>query len=309
MGPVMQIQTGAAHQLPSDVIQKPNRPLIFGYVAMAITVLVWAGFALTARSGGQSALSFGDIAFIRAVVPTLIFLPFIPSRMPAIRRAGLWNCGLIAVGAGLPFFWLAVAGGAVTSAMHVGTVISGTVPVFVTALMWALSGIRPSKRGVMALVLIVSGVVLLASAKGGDVALSGILTLLCASMCWAVYTISMKRSGLDPVSCAIVIAVPSSIVICAMMLTGLLVTNWGSYPISQTVPYVLVQGFGVGVIASLTYAFANSRLGAKKSATLGSMTPVLTAILAVPILGEALGLSSIISIAAICSGVLLFNRT
>ena len=273
-----------------------------GSAAMALTVLIWSGFALSVRSAHGSALAFADVALIRAGVATLVFLPFLPSRIGRIRRAGVARLGLIAAGAGLPFLWLATAGGAMTSAAHVGALIAGTVPVSVAVL-----GARwPGRRKAAALAVILAGAALLVGARGGlsAGAVPGAGLLLLASLLWAGYTLALRDSGLDPISVALVVAVPTALATLAGMATGLVPSHAGQFTLQDAAPFLLVQGLGVGVVSTLTYAFALSRLGAAQAATLGSLSPALTAVLAVPLLGEALTALAAVAVALVCAGVL-----
>ncbi|ASJ72036.1 DMT family transporter [Granulosicoccus antarcticus] len=286
----------------------PERRQLSAYVAMLVTVLIWAGFALTTRASGASALAFGDIAFLRALVPSLIFLPFLPSRIGMIRQAGIGNCTAMTVGAGVPFFWLAILGGSVTSAAHVGALIAGVVPIFVAGLSWLMTGVKPSRQAICALAIIFLGALFLIAPAGAQSHWMGVCALLLASLLWASYTIAMKRSRLDPIACGIVIALPSFGLITILLLTGIVASNWGNYTVAQALPFVLIQGIAVGVVASLTYAFAISQLSAGRCATLGSVAPALTVLLAVPVLNESLTLLTALAVITICAGVILFNK-
>ncbi|WP_424969693.1 DMT family transporter [Dinoroseobacter sp. S76] len=279
-----------------------------GYLAMTATVFVWAAFALSTRMSDGAALAFADIALIRSLVPTLVFLPFLPARMGMIRRAGLRNCAIIAVGAGLPFFWLAVAGAAATSAAHVAALVAGTVPVSVALLLWLRHGERPSALGSLALVLILGGVALMVGPISGQAVIGGVAALLLASLCWGAFTLAVKRSGLDPLGCALVISLPSTVAIGVLLATGLAPTHWGAFTLAEAMPFILVQGILVSVLAVATYAFAIARLGSARCAALGSATPALAALMAIPVLQEQPDLGTWIAICVICIGVALSAR-
>lgn len=284
--------------------------LLQGYAAMALTVVVWAGFALSARATSGSPLAFADVAMIRALVPTLIFLPFLPSRWSMIRRAGPVACTTIAVGAGLPFFWLAATGGAATSAAHVGALIAGTVPISAAILTTIISRRLPSAASSMALGLILLGAVLLIVAQphSGAGTAKGIGLLLMASVSWAAYTLALKTARMDPIACGITIAIPSTLAMAVLMGLGLAPSHFGQFTFQDALPFIAAQGVGVGVIASLTYAFAISRIGAAQSAALGSLAPALTAVIAVPLLHETLTPLMLLAILTICMGVFLASR-
>ena len=89
----------AAHGLGPRQI--PLRPLV-GYLAIAVTVLVWAGFALSTRAASGAQLTFGDVALIRSGIPALFFLPFLPKRIAVLRQLPARRWLMIAAGAGLP---------------------------------------------------------------------------------------------------------------------------------------------------------------------------------------------------------------
>lgn len=89
---------------------------LLGWAALTVTVLIWAAFALTIRAIGHSPLTPGDVALIRFLIPAALLLPLLPSRLPALRRVPPHAALMIAAGAGLPFFLIAAAGGASTSA-------------------------------------------------------------------------------------------------------------------------------------------------------------------------------------------------
>ena len=280
-----------------------------GIVAMGVTILIWASFALSARTTTGSALGFADVAMIRTLVPLLVFLPFLPARLRMFRNAGLWNCIVISVGAGIPFFALAAHGAGLTSAAHLGALIPGTMPIFVALILWYLIGEKPARVGQIALAVIIAGAFLLIVAQDQLPDWRGICMLLAGSVFWASFSVSAARSGLDPVGCALLIALSSFVFMVLLLGTGVLSLQWGSYSIEEALPFFLVQGLGAGVIASLTYAFAVTRLGPAISATIGALTPVLTACLAVFFLNETLPPLMLLAIGTICTGVILFNRS
>lgn len=287
----------------------PQTGQALGYLAMVATVCVWAAFALSTRMSDNAALAFADIALIRSLVPTVVFLPFLPARLGMIRRAGFQSCAVIAVGAGLPFFWLAMIGAAATSAAHVAALVAGTVPVSVAVLLWLRRGLRPTSTGGAALALILLGVGLMVGPVGGAGALGGVAALLLASLCWGAFTLAVRRSGLDPVGCALVISLPSTALLSGLMATGLAPSNWGAFSLKQAMPFVLVQGVCVSVLAVATYAFAIGRLGAARCAALGSVTPAVAALMAIPVLQEQPHPAIWFAICIICVGVCLSART
>lgn len=288
----------------------PGAATVLGYAAIAVAVTIWAGFALSIRGIGASVLAPADVALIRFGVPVLVLAPLLPSRIAALRRVRPFDAALIAAGAGLPFFFLASMGGALTSAAHVGALIAGTTPLSVALLLRVVERRRITPGLGRALALISGGVVLLVAGQGAldGAVLAGAGLLLCASLLWGAYTLGLRRAGLDPVGCTLLLGLPSLALLLVLIGAGAVETRIAQAPLSEILPFVAVQGFGVGVLASLAYAAAISRLGPARCAAIGSLAPALAALGAVPLLGEALTPIVVAGIALVTFGVFRATR-
>lgn len=285
---------------------------VVGYAAIAVTVAVWAGFALSIRYISASALTTADVALIRFGLPTLLLLPFLPSRRRALRRVKPRDAMMVICGAGLPFFFVASAGGAATSATYVGALIAGTSPLSVALVGYAIDRRFPPATRWYALAIIVAGAAALVVASPAGVSAStakGVALLLGASLLWGIYTLGLRRAGLDAVGSTLLLNVPSLVGLLALMASGMVDSHLGTFSLAEAAPFLLVQGLGVGLISSLTYVVAIARLGAARSATVGSLAPALASLLAVPLLGEPLTLLVALGVGAITLGVLLSNRS
>ncbi|MFE0702048.1 DMT family transporter [Streptomyces sp. NPDC058872] len=286
-------------------------PQAVGMVALALTVSVWAAFALSARALSASTLMPADAALLRFGVPLVVLAPALwrrRRRLLAVRPAPAIK---IVCGAGVPFFLAAMYGGSLTSAAFVGAIVPGMVPLFVSGLM--VAGGKSLPRGTQAtgLVLIVAGVVALVwrytAALDADVLL-GTGTLLVASGLWALYTVGLREVDLDPVGSIGLLCLPSFVVIGLLALTGVLPTGLAHAAGADVVLFLVVQGLGVGLCAGLLYAFAIRRLGPERCSVVGSLSPVAVVLLAVPLLDEAPTLPVVIGVPLITLGVALANR-
>jgi drug/metabolite transporter (DMT)-like permease len=286
-------------------------PLAAGYAAIVAVVLIWAGFALTIRAIDASPLTSADVALIRFGAPLLVLLSFLPSRLQALRAVKFQDAALIVLGGGAPFFFLASEGGKTTSAAYVGALIAGTTPISVALLSCLFERRTLSAKRLAGLGLIVAGVIGIVEGQSSPVTASvlhGVAFLLMASLLWGMYTIGLRRSGADAISCALMLCMPSFAITTGLVLTGFAPTNLGHFTFDQAIPFLAVQGIGVGVASTLGYAFAIRRIGAAKSATIGSLAPVLASLLAIPILGESLTVLVASAIATITVGVIVANR-
>jgi drug/metabolite transporter (DMT)-like permease len=281
-----------------------------GYVVLAFVVLIWAGFALTMRAIGKSPLATADVALIRFAVPAVALLPFLFGRLHLLRKVDS-KAVLLVLAGGVPFYFVASEGAKLTSAAYVGALIPGTTPLAMALITRVFAGRKISGRQVLPIGLILAGVVLMVAGQRHVVTaetLRGVGLLLLASLIWAGYTIGLRRTGLQAVSNGLLLSIGSLLALVPMMLAGLTGTNLGHFTVGEALPYVLVQGVGTGLISTLGYAFAISRLGASQSATIGSLSPALTSLLAVPLLGEPLAVATAVAVVLVTFGVMLANR-
>ena len=93
-----------------------------------------------------------------------------------------------------------------------------------------------------------------------------------------------------------------------LLATEVLPSSLTQVRLAEAMPYILAQGIGVGLISSLTYAIAIARLGVAKCAAIGALAPAIAAVLAVPLLHEALSMGTILAVLIICAGVMLASR-
>ncbi|WP_051049616.1 DMT family transporter [Nocardiopsis ganjiahuensis] len=282
--------------------------LVVGLAAMAATVVLWAGFALSIRGIGASGLTALDTALLRFLTPLVVLAPWIPRALRRVRHERRGVLLALCVGAGLPYFLIAAWGGALTSAALVGIVIPGTVPLFVTLLVFFLwrTRARPAQLG--ALVLIVLGVAVTVVAATSPDQVTGVAVLLGAGLVWSVYTLALRETTLDPVSAAIVLCAPSALLAGVPVLLRLVPTAlFDGAAARDVLTFAAVQGVGVGVLAALCYATAIHALGGPAAATLGALSPVLTLILAVPLFGESVTVATTVTLLLVLSGVIAFN--
>ncbi|WP_261863499.1 DMT family transporter [Psychrobacter sp. JCM 18900] len=138
--------------------------------------------------------------------------------------------------------------------------------------------------------------------------LYGVGLLLMASLIWAGYTLGLKSTKLSPIAIAIVLSYTSFFLTLMMVLSGIVETNIGSVSFDDALPFILVQGLGVGVVSTIAFSYAVKQLGSIRTLLLGSLSPGLTAILATLILNESLSVIMICGIVLSTIGVILSNR-
>ena len=285
-------------------------PLTKGYVAMSVVLLIWSGFALTVRAVGASSLSIADVMLIRFSVPLVLLTPWMLSSWHDIKNIRLPDILFILFG-GVPFLLLAAFGASTVPAAYMGTILTGTPVFFAALLSFILYRQRISLRKFASLILILFGIATMIGGHAQEILnslLYGVGLLLLASLIWAGYTLGLKSTTLTPIAIAIVLSYTSFFLTLVMVLSGMMDTNIGSVSFDEVLPFILIQGLGVGVVSTLAFSYAVKQLGSIRTLLLGSLSPGLTAILAALILKESLSVIMICGIALSTIGVILSNR-
>lgn len=277
---------------------------------MSVVLLIWSGFALTVRAVGASSLSIADVMLIRFSVPLVLLTPWVLSSWHEIKNIRLPDILFILFG-GVPFLLLAAFGASTVPAAYMGTILTGTPVFFAALLSFILYRQRISLRKFAALILILFGIATMIGGHAQTIPnslLYGVGLLLMASLIWAGYTLGLKSTTLTPIAIAIVLSYSSFFLTLMMVLSGMMETNIGSVSFDEVLPFILVQGLGVGVVSTLAFSYAVKQLGSIRTLLLGSLSPGLTAILAALILKESLSVIMICGIVLSTIGVILSNR-
>jgi len=293
----------------------PRRPAlarstVIGLAAVAAVVALWSSFALSARALEGAGLTMADAAIVRFAVPALVLSPWISRTLRALRRERALIVALVLL-AGLPHYLLFAWGAHLTSAALTGLLVPGTVPLFVTLLLFARSRRGIPRRRALALAAIVAGVAASAVFTGGSAGPGGIAVLLAAGFVWAAYTVGLARTRLDPVGVIVVVSLASLLGAAVLAATGALPSHLfsGSIDLGALGGYALVQGIGTGLLSTACYVVAVKNLGSSIPAAAGALSPVLTAVVAAPLLGEPVTAGLALALALIASGVALFALT
>ena len=297
-----------------DVIKKNNNfvisPLLMGYIAMIMVLLIWSGFSLTVRAINNSPLAIADVALIRFSVPVIVLFPFIPKYFNAIKKVRFTSIIFILLG-GIPFLFLASWGAKIAPTAYVGTILAGTPPLFIAILSYLFYGQKISKKRFFTLSFIFIGVLTMIIGSDNNISgsmIKGVGFLVCASIVWATYTIGLKRAGLKAIIVAIILSYLSFIITFTLIIFGVISSNWGEFTIQEALPFVLIQGVGVGILATIGFSCAVNQLGSARSSIMGALSPGITALLAIPIFDEPLSIAILCGISLTITGVILSNR-
>ncbi|NUW33304.1 DMT family transporter [Nonomuraea sp. SMC257] len=284
---------------------------VLGAAALVATVCLWSAFALSDRALASSTLRPADAALIRFGLPVVLLAPALWKRRGQYAAMRPGPAIKIILGGGVPFYLAVTYGGSLTSAAFVGALVPGMIPLF-TALLGARGGQSPKRVQAVGLGLISLGAAALVAPEVAGVderTLTGVGLLLLASGLWSLYTAGLRETNLDPVASMGLLCAPTFAGVALLAATGLLPSALAHAAPRDVLVFALVQGIGTGVCSGLLYAVAVRRLGTSRCATVGSLSPVLTAAAAMPLLGERLTVAVTAGTALIAAGVILANRT
>ena len=276
-----------------------------GLLAALAVVVFWSGFNIVSRFGATASFTPFDIAALRFGVSGAIALPLYLRFVP--RRDWPRHMVLAAV-AGLGYGILVYSGFAFAPSAHAGVFVNGGIPFWTIVIMAVMSGFRIARPTVVALLLSTAGLLLIgfesliAPTHGRE--WIGDLLFLAAALCWAVFGLLMRRWQVKPQFGMLGIATFSALAYLPVYLLwlpgNLAAQGWGA---------IALQGVYQGVIAALVaggfYSYAVQKVGASEASMMLALVPAVTAVGAYLILGEALGLTTIVGIVVVSIGALL----
>jgi drug/metabolite transporter (DMT)-like permease len=268
------------------------KPTTSNYTSGALyglaAVCIWAGFIVVSRLGVRASLTPWDVAAIRFAVAGLLLLPYASRKGLALDRLGWLGVAAIVAGCGAPMVLLVNAGLLFAPAAHAGGLFPGVTPLMVAILAAAILKEAFTIQKSVGLVLIAAGAVGILCGTGGAIGTGqniGHAAFLAAALAWAGYTVAMRRARLDGLHAAAIAAVGSLLLY--LPAYGLIAGGRiFQAPLFDIALQAMVQGVLTAIVALLLYGRAVGILGATRGAAFVALTPALTALLGIPILGE-----------------------
>jgi drug/metabolite transporter (DMT)-like permease len=201
----------------------------------------------------------------------------------------LWNHSIDAIGAGL------------------ATVLSNTQVVMVALAAWAIWGERPSRRTMLAGVVVLAGVVLISGVVGsaayGARPLAGVIFGSLTGVAYAAYILLLRQSGRDgrpagalrdaTVSCAV-----------ACLVAGFALGDLDLTPGWRATGWLVLLALTSQVLGWLLISASLTRLPAALTAITLTLQPVATVVFSAIILGESPSAWQIAGVAVILAAVL-----
>lgn len=251
-------------------------------------VSIWASWILAVRLGIRTSLAPSDIVAIRFGVAGLILLPYLLKKGLAVDRLGGLGLAAILLGGGAPMVLLSYGGLLFAPAAHAASLFTALIPILVSILAAVVLGEAFPVAKRIGLAFIVTGVLGIVWGAGGTIGSRqniGHAMFIGACLLWACYTVAMRKARLDGLHAAAIAAVGSLIayVPAYAIMSG---TRLFDAPWPDIALQAFVHGFLTAVISLLLYGRAVGILGASSGSTFAALCPAITALAAIPLLGE-----------------------
>ncbi len=292
---------------PLDARSKQMKKTMLGFAAATLVVMFWSGFNVVSRLGGRSVLTPFDLAALRFGVSGILLAPFL---LRLRFHAPPLKLLILSLVGGLSYSLLVYGGFALAPAAHAGVLVNGGIPFATAIVAWAAMGYRPGRRALLSLAIAGAGIGLIGyqGIRHGAPATGpqwlGDLFFLAAATCFAIFGLLARKWQVRPIETIVAIAIVCMVLYLPVYLL-FLPKAIGSAPWSS----LLLQGFYQGVIAAsvaaLCYTYANLTIGPMKASLMLALVPGISAVLAVPVLNEELGILTALGVVLVTVGAVL----
>lgn len=277
------------------------------WTALVVTIVIWASFLIVTRAAMTSKIGITEVGLLRFGIGTLFFAPVLIRSGPIPRGAGWREILLIPGCGGLLFIVLLSFGLQRAPVADSGIFTPSMLPFYVALLSYFFLGERLERSRIYGLVLIGTGALAVggweAIRNSGDGTWIGHLAFTAASFSWAIYTIVFRKSGLNAAQAAAMMCFWAAIAFAVLALfQG---TNFSAIPLKTLLIQGLFQGVLSGFLATLTFFYAVTHLGASRTAAFAALVPILAAVGGWIFLGEPIGILKAIGIGIVATGVAL----
>lgn len=277
-----------------------------GYVFAIAAATIWSGFILVSRMGGISTLNGYDVIAIRYATCALIVLPlwWYKWRFVLFTRK-LWLCS--AVG-GLGYALCTFHGFQQVGAAQAAILLPGSMPLLILLCAVLLSGERPPLQKWLGIALITFGIgtLLWPLLQAGGQLTQGHWLLLGGALCWALFSVLVKRWEVSPWQATVSLAILTCIVYLPMYLAfapkAVAATPWRDIALQA-----FYQGFMATIVQMIFYVRAVQQIGPSSMGAVMAIVPLISGIAAIYLFGEAATTALYSALILVSAGSLLVH--
>lgn len=281
-----------------------------GLIAVFFTICIWTGFILVSRYGGKGVLTGWDVTALRFGVGALIAIFFLSRvTLPPYKVILLFS-----IFGGVGYAIAVYVAFRLAPAAHAAVLLPGALPFATAVIAWLWLRQKPSPAQRIALILVFIGITLTAAdtlthgAHLTGIQILGDLLFLCGSSSWAVFTLLLRRYPVSPLTAAVSVTLGSAVLYLPIWWV-FLPSTLDQAPLAEIAMQAIYQGVLVVFVAMMLYTFAVRNLGGQTVALLMAIVPGLSALAAVPVLGEPLTVLTMAGLGAVTVGAVFSARS
>jgi len=279
-----------------------------GYLYALAAVLIWSGFILVSRLGGISPLLSYDVIAIRYFTCAAILLPVWWFKF----RFNLLNIKLVIVSliGGLGYALCAFNGFEQAPASHAAVLLPGLMPLFIIILSSFMNNEKYQLEKWMGVGLISLGVgsLLWQRLTGQDAISAGHLYLIAAALCWAFFSVLIKRWDISPWQATVSLALITCVIYLPVYFLWL-PKSLSMLSLPELGEDILLQAFYQGVLATIVqmlfYVRAVQTIGPATVGSLMALVPLVAGFSAIFLFGEELSVNLVIGLVLVSAGAVL----
>ena len=294
---------------PSEIPAPPSRPPATAIAGLLVVVTLWGlNFSVSKWALGQfPPLAFTAIRFAMAAVLLGLVLRWIegPLTLPPGSLRRLTVLGLI----GNTGYQLAFISGLARTTATNSALVLASMPVMVAALGALSRTERLDRRGRAALFVAFMGVVIVIVHQGvrfSAATLDGDLLSLAAVLCWAVFTLGVRRlhTPLSPLAITAWTLILGTPVLLLAGIPQLVTMDWSRVTWLGWVGVVYSSALSL-VVAYILWNRSIRLVGTNRTAIFACLTPIVAMAAAAVLLDERPGAVQLLGGAMVLGGVLL----
>jgi drug/metabolite transporter (DMT)-like permease len=281
-----------------------------GYLLGISAALIWCGFILVSRMGGISELSSYDVIAIRYVTCSAILLPIWLYFRITKHTLGFNlitpKLLITSLVGGLGYALCTFKGFELAPASHAAVLLPGLIPFLIIGLAIIVNGEVPSLAKIVGMVVIAIGISMLLYkqiTQSNDISQGHVLLAL-GALCWAVFTLLIKRWNITPWQATVSLAIITCIMYMPVYVLWL-PKNLSSNLLEDIVLQMAYQGVMATIIQMYLYVKAVQLIGVSPMGALMAIVPVVSGIAAIVIFNEAVSHALIVGLVLVSLGAWL----
>jgi drug/metabolite transporter (DMT)-like permease len=272
---------------------------------MLVVMAIYAMNFVAIRYSILSGLTAFDLVALRFGTAGALMLPYL-LRSGARDLGGVgWRRGVaLACLAGAPYMLAFFSGLGYAPAGHGAVLNPGVIPLVVYAGLVVLGRRSFSLGTASSLFLIVIGLALVtqSSFSASPETLYGDVLLLVTGMCWGLFTLLLRVWEVKPLQAAAVVSVLSLAYL--PVYAAVYYDGFSRVSTLHAGAQAFYQGVMNAVVALYLVTYAVGRIGAQLTSLFSPMVPVVTTVVAMPLLGEIPSPSQWVGVAVVVIGML-----